>query len=98
MTAPAGVKRRRATVADAEALAVMMADEAVHGGALQMPFPSPALRRKRLAPQGEEGEGVHLLAGREGIDRGCALRAGRHVEVFATARLHPAPPLLPTSA
>ncbi len=29
MTAPAGVKRRRATVADAEALAVMMADEAV---------------------------------------------------------------------
>jgi L-phenylalanine/L-methionine N-acetyltransferase len=72
VTATAGVTLRRATVADAEALAVLMADEAVYAGVLQMPYPTADMWRKRLEPQATDNFSLHLIAVASGAVVGSA--------------------------
>jgi putative acetyltransferase len=62
----AGVRWRRATAADAEALAELASDEAVFAGVLQMPFPSVEARRKRLEGEADDPLSLHLVALAEG--------------------------------
>ncbi len=57
-----GLAYRRATPADAEMLCAMMADEAVFGGMLQLPYPSVAQWRKRLESSADEPRVLNLLA------------------------------------
>jgi putative acetyltransferase len=66
MTGTAGVSLRRAAPADAEALAALMADEAVYAGVLQMPYPTAELWRQRLEGQFAESGSLHLLAVTDG--------------------------------
>lgn len=66
VTAPAGVTLRRSTVADAEALAALMTDEAVYAGVLQMPYPTADRWRKRLEAQAADDSSLHLVAVAEG--------------------------------
>jgi putative acetyltransferase len=76
-TAPLShVEYRRATPADAESLARLMADEAVFSGLLQLPYPSAESWRKRLEPQANDAERLHLVA-----------LAGGHV--IASGGIHP---------
>ncbi len=75
----AEVQFRRAAPADAEAMARLMADEAVFGGLLQLPYPTPELWRKRLEPQATDQDGLHLVA-----------QAGS--ELIASGGLHPVGP------
>lgn len=63
---PAGVSLRRAVLADAEALAALMADEAVYAGLLQMPYPTAERWRKRLEPQVADDGSLHLVAVADG--------------------------------
>ena len=55
-TAPVGVEFRRAEPRDAEALAQLMADPAVFGGLLQLPYPGVEAWRKRLESRAHEQE------------------------------------------
>lgn len=55
------VEYRRATPADAESLARLMADESVFAGLLQLPYPTAEAWRKRLETQVAEAEQLHLV-------------------------------------
>jgi putative acetyltransferase len=66
MTGAAGVTLRRAAAQDAESLATLMSDEAVYAGVLQMPYPSVERWRKRLDPQADDDDSLHLLAVADG--------------------------------
>jgi putative acetyltransferase len=58
---------RRATAQDAAALARYMADPVIFGGLLQMPYPSEALWRARLADDASAGKAdLALVAERDG--------------------------------
>jgi len=82
----AGVSLRRATAADAEALAALMADEAVYAGVLQMPYPSAELWRKRLeARVADDNNSLQLVAV---IDSNVIANAGIHVEGWTPRRRH----------
>lgn len=81
MTAPPGVSVRRATALDAQALADLMADEAVFAGVLQMPYPSAERWRRRLEAQlGDDSSDLHLVAVADG-----ALIASAGIHMFASA-------------
>jgi putative acetyltransferase len=79
---PEGLRLRRATTADAEAFARMMADDAVYPGLMQLPFPSAELWATRLADNNTpaRAEHLHLVAERDG-------------ELVGSAGLHPMPQL-----
>jgi putative acetyltransferase len=68
---------RRATPDDAPAMARLMADPAVFGGLMQLPYPSEAQWRQRLG--GADNGGAEL-----------SLVAERGDELVASAGLHPA--------
>ncbi len=53
---------RRAVPTDAEAFARLMADEAVFGGLLQLPYPTAELWRARLEQQTTDQDAIHLVA------------------------------------
>jgi len=54
---------RRARAADAEQFAVLMADPAVYGGLLQLPWPDAETWRQRLTAQAAPGQpDLHLVA------------------------------------
>lgn len=53
---------RHAVPADAEAFARLMADEAVFGGLLQQPYPTPELWRARLEKNPSQLDSLHLVA------------------------------------
>jgi putative acetyltransferase len=82
---PAGVTLRRATMADAEALAALLADEAVYAGVLQMPYPTAEMWRKRLEPEVTDNGSLHLVAVAEGAVIG---RAGIGVQGTSPRRRH----------
>ena len=68
---------RRARVEDAPAFTALFADPAVYPGTLQMPFPSEANWRKRLADNDQPGSRhIQLVAERDGA-------------IIASAGLHP---------
>lgn len=74
-TSPLVIRRARAE--DAPGFAALLADPAVYPGTLQMPFPSEALWRKRLADNDQPGSRhLQLVAERDGL-------------VIASAGLHP---------
>lgn len=58
----ADLQFRRAVPADADAMARLLSDEAVFGGLLQLPYPTPELWRKRLETQAVEQDALHLVA------------------------------------
>jgi putative acetyltransferase len=64
---------RRAREADAPAFCAMFSDPSVYGGTLQMPYPSEAHWRKRLADSDLPGtRHIHLVAERDGQLLGSA--------------------------
>lgn len=74
---PSPLHIRRARVEDAPAFTALFADPAVYPGTLQMPFPSEANWRKRLADNDQPGSRhLQLVAEREG-------------HIIASAGLHP---------
>lgn len=85
-TAPAGVRLRRATAADAEALAELAYDEAVFAGVLQMPFPSVEARRKRLEGEADDLLSLHLVALAE--EGRLVADAGIHHQGWSPRRRH----------
>jgi L-phenylalanine/L-methionine N-acetyltransferase len=67
------IQVRRAGPEDAPAFARMMADEDVYGQLLQLPFPDPAVWRKRLEAPSEPGRAdIHLVAELDGEVVGSA--------------------------
>lgn len=75
---PNGLSIRRAREADAPAFCAMFTDPSVYGGTLQMPYPSEAHWRKRLADSDQPGtRHIHLVAERDG-------------QLLGSAGLHPA--------
>ncbi len=72
---------RRAVPADAEAFARLMADEAVFGGLLQLPYPTAELWRARLEQQTADQDAVHLVAasGAEIVSSAGVYPLGKHV-------------------
>lgn len=81
----AAVRLRRAALQDAEALAALMADEAVYAGVLQMPYPSAELWRKRLEPQVADDSALHLVAVADGA---VVASAGIHLLAWTPRRRH----------
>jgi putative acetyltransferase len=81
----AGICLRRAAVADAEALAALMSDEAVYAGVLQMPYPTADLWRKRLEPQVTDDSSLHLVAVTDGR---VIASAGIHLQSWTPRRRH----------
>ncbi len=76
------IRVRRAGPEDAPAFARMMADEDVFGQLLQLPFPDPAVWRKRLEAASDPGRAdIHLVAELDG-------------EAVGTAGMHSAAPNL----
>jgi putative acetyltransferase len=57
-----GLIYRRATAADADMLCAMMADQAVFGGLLQLPYPSAEVWRKRIEDTNAQPGNLNLLA------------------------------------
>jgi putative acetyltransferase len=82
---PAGIGLRRAALADAEALAALMSDEAVYAGVLQMPYPTADLWRKRLEPQVTDDSSLHLVAVADGR---VIASAGIHLQAWTPRRRH----------
>jgi putative acetyltransferase len=72
-------------VADAEALAALMSDEAVYAGVLQMPYPTADLWRKRLEPQVTDDSSLHLVAVAGGR---VIASAGIHLQSWTPRRRH----------
>lgn len=71
--ASAPIRLRRATEADAAAIAAYCADERVFGQLLQMPFPSEAAWRARLAPPADPASAsLSLVAEQDGQVVGSA--------------------------
>lgn len=85
MTSLAGISLRRAAAQDADALAALMADEAVYAGVLQMPYPTAEQWRKRLEPQTVDDSSLHLLAVAEGA---VIASAGIHLLAWTPRRRH----------
>lgn len=76
-----GVVIRRATPDDAPAYARLMADPAVYGGLMQLPYPSVEQWQSRLAATEPGGVDLSLVAEHDG-------------EVVGSAGLHPVGPAL----
>lgn len=76
------VEYRRATPADAESLARLMADEAVFAGLLQLPYPTAEAWRKRLESQVTEADGLHLV----GVADGQVIASGGIFPLGSTPR------------
>ena len=72
-------------MADAEALAALMSDEAVYAGVLQMPYPTADLWRKRLEPQVTDDSSLHLVAVAGGR---VIASAGIHLQSWTPRRRH----------
>jgi putative acetyltransferase len=73
------VEYRRAVPSDAEAFVVLMRDEEVFAGLLQMPYPTPEMWRARLEKNATDETGLHL----------AAVAGGR---VIGSAGIHPTSP------
>jgi putative acetyltransferase len=57
---------RRVTADDAAAMANLMADPAVYGGLMQLPYPTAEMWRTRLAPPANGAPDISLVAERDG--------------------------------
>jgi putative acetyltransferase len=89
------VEYRRASPADAEGLAQLMADPRVFGGLLQLPYPSVEVWRKRLEGQLEQSDTLHLVAladgaviGNAGLFRTSQSLRTRHVAGLGISVAH----------
>jgi len=70
---PPGIQIRRAITDDAAAFVRLMADEAVFGNLLQLPYPTEEVWRKRLGAEGTPpGTDLHLVAALDGEVVGSA--------------------------
>lgn len=77
---------RRPRVEDAARVAALVADPAIFGGLLQMPFPSEGVWRQRFeSAQRADTQDLHLLAERDGEVLGMA---GLHPEGGSPRRAH----------
>ncbi len=92
---PGPLRLRRATTADAGAVARMMGDDAVYPGLMQLPFPSAEPWATRLAGNNAPAIALYRRLGFEveGKLRGYALRQGMYEDVLSMARWHPRPPV-----